>query len=210
MSLHFQHSIRCETSHRQSIMKRKSIAIIFVLAFLVFSCQHYTPKPIGYNRIEPIPSEDKEVYFSSFTVNLPSIVRIDTLRSPQKGELWFNIVYPDYGAMVYCTYLPIHGANDLSKAIDDSYQMAYSHTLKADKIDQRVFDNTENKVSGIVYQIGGSVATPIQFFATDSTKHFLRGSFYYSDKVNTDSVAPVTEFITKDIERMIESLRWRK
>lgn len=188
-------------------MNRK-LAGIFILFILLASCRDYTPKPIGYNRIEPIESEVKEYVFPNFSFQYPSIVRIDSLNAPRKDETWFNIVYPNYNAVVYCTYLPIT-KDTFSKAVDDSYHMAYSHTLKASGIEQRLFRSNDDKVSGILYEIDGSVATPIQFFVTDSIRHFLRGSFYYSAKVDADSVAPITEFITKDIERMMSSFEWK-
>jgi len=185
-----------------------SFGMVFFVCLLLISCQDYTPKPTGYNRIEPQEAEIKEYIFPAFSFNYTSAVRIDTLKSPQNEELWFNIVYPQYNAVIYCTYFPIT-RQSLPQALEDSYHMAYSHTLRASGINQKLYNDSSNQVSGTVYEIEGNVATPAQFFVTDSVNNFLRGSFYYSAKINADSVAPVTEFITKDIENMISSFRWR-
>lgn len=109
--------------------------------------------------------------------------------------------------MVYCTYLPISRLT-LPKVLDDSYRLAFSHSVKADGIIQQTYSNADSRVSGTVYSIEGNVATPIQFFLTDSVSHFFRGSFYYADKVNSDSVAPITEFVMKDIQEMIDTFSW--
>lgn len=125
-----------------------------------------------------------------------------------KGELWFNIAYPRYQATLYCTYLPID-AQRLGGAIEDSYQLAYGHARQAEGIRQNSFSNIQNNTSGIVYDIGGDVATPLQFFATDSISNFLRASLYYDNPVNADSVAPITNFLREDIHKLIETLQWR-
>lgn len=163
---------------------------------------------MGYNRIE-LPQRNINRYsFPKFSFEYPDYVRIDTLTPSSKNEYWFNIVYPKQEAVLHCTYLPID-MNNLSKVIEDSYHLAYGHAVKADEIKQNLYVNEESKVSGIIYEIEGDVATPVQFFVTDSLRHFLRGSFYYSDKVNIDSVAPFTAMVKEDIQRMIESFFWK-
>lgn len=181
---------------------------ILISVFFMISCRDYTPRPTGYNRIDFPESRLKKYNFKSFSFEYPDYVVIDTLTSPAKGELWFNIVYPRYDAVIHCTYLPI-SSKDLSKAVEDSHQLAYSHTLKSEGINHIVYRNEGAGVSGLIYEIEGDVATPIQFFVTDSIKNFFRGSFYYSTKVNMDSVAPVTNHIKEDIRQMIDSFVWK-
>lgn len=190
-------------------MAKKNIFILLLFVLVAVGCKDYTPKPRGYNRID-IQTDRRAEYlcFPEFSFEYSGAAKIDTLKSPNKGERWFNIVYPEYDAVIHCTYLPVTSTT-LPKALEDSYHLAYSHSLKADGINQRLFNDRDKKVSGILYEIGGQVATPVQFFVTDSVRHFLRGSFYYSGKVNTDSVAPVTEYIINDIGRMMGSISWK-
>lgn len=183
--------------------------ITAVVFLLLVSCRDYTPRPVGYNRIEPPCQEMQHYSFPQFSFDFAACTRIDTLYSPVSSQYWFNIVYPRYSAVIHCTYLNIN-KDILSGAIEDSYQLAYSHRLKADRIEQSLYTNSDNKVSGIVYYIEGDVATPTQFFVTDSLRHFLRGSFYYSGKVDADSVAPITQLVRDDIRRMIATFAWQK
>lgn len=190
-------------------VKAKYIYIIgglFLLA-TISSCDKYTPKPRGYNRIDSVETKYTEYKFSAFLFKYSAQAYIDTLQAKTKSEVWFNIVYPKYNAIIYCTYLPI-SKSIFPQVLDDSYKLAYSHSLKADKILHKNYVNDMTKVSGTIYSIEGSVATPIQFYLTDSLTHFFRGSFYYKNKVNPDSVAPITEFVLKDIQYMIDSFRW--
>lgn len=183
------------------------IVLLFAL-LLISSCKEYTPKPKGYNRIDNVEVGYIEHTFPEFSFTYSDQVSIDTLRSKIKDEVWFNISYPKYHAVIYCTYLPVSKLS-LSSILEDSYRLAFSHSLKADEIIQKTYSNENKKVSGTVYSIEGNVATPIQFFLTDSVSHFFRGSFYYTEKVNSDSVAPITELVLKDIQGMIDTFSWK-
>jgi gliding motility-associated lipoprotein GldD len=80
--------------------------------------------------------------------------------------------------------------------------------MKASGIAAKGFDFPENQVSGLLYELSGPVATPLQFLATDSTQHFLRGSVYFNHVPNPDSIAPALEQVKKDLIRLIETLEW--
>ncbi len=64
-------------------------------------------------------------------------------------------------------------------------------------------------MSGKIYHIRGrEAASPLQFFATDSLSHFLRGALYFDARPNNDSLAPVIRFIEKDIRNLLGTLEW--
>lgn len=178
-----------------------------LLCLVFFSCSEYTPKPKGYLRLEKIECGAIKYQDPRFSFLYPDITRIDYVEGASKDEKWFNIVYPHYNATIFCTYIPITGET-LRNALEDSYQLAYNHASKAEGIKQVAFANPLHNTSGILYEITGSVATPIQFFVTDSVSNFFRGSLYYNDKVDKDSIAPVTQFIREDIIQLMESLEW--
>ena len=190
------------------MMKR---VVFLSIAFLALACKDYTPKPKGYNRIDFKDSSYKIYHDEHFSFNYSDLAYIDfvsTNNNAADNKNWFNIIYPDYNLRIYCTFLPINKIS-LKKMLDDSYYMAHAHVLMADGINQTLYSNPEKKVSGIVYDIEGSVATPIQFFLTDSISNFFRASFYYDVPVKYDSVAPVTNFIRNDIMELIESFEWK-
>jgi hypothetical protein len=190
-------------------MKPYIAGVIFLICVILGACQEYTPKPIGYNRIDIEEDSMKRYNFTDFSFEYPESIRIDIINTKIEKEFWFDIVYPRYNATIHCTYLPIT-KQTLPKALEDSYHLAYSHTTKADGINQHLYNDPERRVFGILYEIEGDVATPAQFFVTDSVSHFLRGSFYYSAKVDPDSVAPVTEYVLGNICRIINTVKWKK
>ena len=67
-----------------------------------------------------------------------------------------------------------------------------------------------NAASGMAFEIDGPVATPYQFYLTDSTNHFFRAALYFNAKVNPDSTKPVFDFLKKDIEHMQSTFVWKK
>ena len=113
------------------------------------------------------------------------------------------------GGKIYLSYKQIGPNQTLAKLLEDSYQMSHYHTKRADYINEPEF-HTANNVHGIYYDVGGNAASAFQFYATDSTKHFLRGALYFDTTPNVDSLKPVNQFLRADIEHLIQTLKWTK
>jgi len=73
-----------------------------------------------------------------------------------------------------------------------------------------VFDSEERNVHGILYDLKGNTASSVQFVLTDSTHHFFRGALYFNNVPNKDSIAPMSDYIRKDIIRIMESFKWKR
>jgi gliding motility-associated lipoprotein GldD len=122
---------------------------------------------------------------------------------------WFNIDFPHYGARIYLTYKAIN--NDFEGLMEQTYKMnVKNHISRADAINEQILNNPGNKVYGTLYDLKGKTATAVQFYATDSINHYLRGSLYFNAEPNADSLAPVIDFFRKDIIHLVESLEWKK
>ena len=72
-----------------------------------------------------------------------------------------------------------------------------------------LINNSKEKVYGILYDLRGNTATAGQFYVTDSTRHYLRGSLYFESEPNADSLAPVIDFFREDVVHLIETLKWK-
>ncbi|MHB9056531.1 MAG: gliding motility lipoprotein GldD, partial [Paludibacteraceae bacterium] len=88
--------------------------------------------------------------------------------------------------------------------------IVYKHTVRADGITETPFENPGKRVFGILYELTGNTASPVQFVLTDSTKHFFRGALYFDNVPNKDSIAPMSEYVREDIVHMMESFEWKK
>jgi gliding motility-associated lipoprotein GldD len=124
----------------------------------------------------------------------------------REGEYWLDIVYPSILSTVQFTYKPVD--NNLEALVRDAQQLAYKHTVKASGMREQFFEYKEKKVYGLYYELSGASATTTQFYATDSTEHFLRGVLYHYSPPNADSLAPVTQFMREEILQMISTLNW--
>ena len=187
----------------------KKITIVCSLC-LFWACGDVAvPKPYGYFRID-LP---QHTYRTIDTLNLPyrfdlpkNVLLID--RKDEGGSFWIDLYYPQLNASIYCSYLRVD--NNFMDMLEDSRKIVYKHSVKADGIGEQVFENKQNNVHGILYDLKGNTASTIQFFLTDSTKHFFRGALYFNNVPNKDSIAPMAEYIREDVMRIMESFEWKK
>jgi gliding motility-associated lipoprotein GldD len=185
-----------------------SIVILFLALTSCNSSEEYTPKPRGFFRIQLPPHSYKSFDPSScpFTFEIPkegyAIRDTNSLSEP----CWWYLLLPKVNGQVYLTYKPLD--KNFASFLEDTRTLVYKHTTRASSIDEKVITFSPG-VSGIVYAIGGDAASPIQFFVTDSSKHFLRGAVYFNVAPNADSIAPVVAYVQTDIEHMLKTLRWK-
>lgn len=201
-------------------LKMKTIILLlhcFIISLVTTSCKEtYTPKREGYFRID-FPKERKFTTYDCdvcpFTFEYPVYGSIqkdsNDIKEMHDHPCWFNIIFPEYKGKIYLSYTKIDAANPLDKLIKDSYKLTFKHTVKADYIDETPIRGKQSNVSGILYDVGGNAASGVQFYVTDSSKHFLRGSLYFYASPNADSIAPSIQYFRKDVEHVIESLKWR-
>lgn len=176
---------------------------------LLFGCEEvFTPKPLGYHRID-FPVKEYVIYDGNcpFQFEYPYRSYLDT-NLKNKPKCWINLHYPQYRATVHFTYNSI-SRNELKNYIEDSRKLAMKHLVKADHIEEEYIQNKKNDVYGIYYDFGGSTATNFQFFVTDSNKHFLRGAMYFNLPPNPDSLEPVANFIKEDVKHLLNSFEWK-
>ena len=204
----------------QLLLVRKNIISLsnyLIILFIITSCtETYTPKRPGYFRID-FPTQRKFITYSNdvcpFSFEYPSYGMIqkdsNDVQEMQEHPCWFNVIFPEYKAKIYLSYTKIDGTNTLDKLVRDSYKLTFKHTVKADYIDESVVQGNHPHVSGILYDVGGNAASGVQFYVTDSTHHFLRGSLYFFAPPNSDSIAPAIAYFRKDVEHIIQSLEWK-
>lgn len=181
---------------------------LLLTILLITACnESYTPKPRAYFRIDfPKKTYIENITNGPFSFEIPEYSKMEPDSDLNAEAFWYNLKFPEFKGILHLTYKSLD--NDLEKYMEDSRALAYKHTIKAEAISEQVFINPEKKIYGILYEIKGNAASPFQFFATDSTKHFLRGSFYFNVFPNKDSLAPVFEFIRPDIIHLIETIEW--
>ncbi len=179
-----------------------------LLFCLLCSCaqdDYYMPKPKSYFRID-FPQKEYETLVSElpFSFEKP-VFSVIQEREPSNQ---FNLVYPLHKAKIHFTYFSLAEEN-VQAFLEDAYNYAYKHNQKATAIKTQSRKDTSSNVYGLVYDLKGDVASPLQFYMTDSTSHFLRGALYFSHVPNSDSIRPVLDYIKEDISHFYESLHWK-
>lgn len=182
----------------------RNFCTIIFLVFLLVSCGKETlPKPVPYLKLQyPEAAYQKIESNAPYSFEISNQAKINF-----KNKNWVSIEYPQLKATVHITYRPVN--NDLDQILKEVEKLTFEHTIKANAINAVPYENLEKRVFAKLYNIEGSVATNIQFRATDSVKHVLSGALYFYSRPNFDSIVPAIKYVEKDIIHLIETLEWK-
>lgn len=187
--------------------------IIFVCFVTLSSCDEedtvYSPKPRGYCRID-FPKKEYRLYDSvcPYSFEIPIYSKMVKDRHNGAEPCWLNLEFPLFRATIHLSYKGVE--NNLAKYLDDSHDFANRHQVKATGLDEITILRDSAKVYGLLFDIAGNTASSLQFYLTDSTKHFLRGALYFNSVPNIDSLKIVVDFLKKDVLHMIQTTRWKE
>ena len=185
--------------------------VVLMAAMVATGCpsnKNATPKPRGYFRIDMPEKGYQQLQIDCpYTFEYPRYAKIIQDPGNQGNECWIDIHFPDFNGNIHISYKPVKG--NLNTFTEDSRNLAYKHTIKAEAIGEQFYQDQARKVYGIFYDLKGNVASPAQFFLTDSSRHFIRGSLYFETEPNQDSLAPVIRFVKQDMRHLMETLQWK-
>ena len=184
--------------------KRTLPTIFFLVFFSFFSCKkEVLPKPTSQLRLDYNVAQ-----YAHFENACPFTFDInDKAFIKEKPDCNFSINYPKMKATIYLSYKPVQ--NNINILLKDAQKLTYEHVIKADDILEQPFINSNQKVYGMFYRVNGNAATNAQFYVTDSVKHFIDCSVYFYAKPNFDSIMPAASYVKNDMQRLMESLRWK-
>ena len=192
----------------------KPIVLIatLIIACIAISCDRqsaYLPKPRGYFRIDlPEKAYTKVDTIERYSFECPqyALVTPDPYSPDEKN--WVNIEMPQFKGSIHLTHKPVNG--NLGEYLEDVHTMVTKHLQKANGMRDSLIVNKEHQVYGLFIEMDGKgVATPMQFYLTDSTKNFVRGALYFNFKPDNDSMQPVINFIRQDLDHLIETFEWK-
>jgi gliding motility-associated lipoprotein GldD len=188
---------------------------LFLIAFLVGSCTDdavRSPRPRAYPKV--IYPDGTPVQFALADCPL-TFMHPTYMEARQETHFfdeapphpcWFDLHIPLWDADIHCTYSPVTGPGQFQQLVQDAFRLAGEQNKRASYIED--FQIQLPGKGGMAFNMEGPSASPFQFFLTDSTRHFLRGSLYFNTRPNPDSLAPMVNFVKADILQIIESLEW--
>ena len=197
-------------------MNKKGIVILVAVAAVamaVVGCvdRTPTPKPRAYLRID-MP---EKAYHEYDTATLPFVFEC----ADEASVVWkqndgrtkyLDIQYPKYQGIINLTYKRFSGKRDLAALIDTASHMLALHHGQSTGEKETSLKDPEGKVYATVVKVNGKNAgSTYQFWLTDSTEHFLRGALFLNHTPNNDSLAPVIDYLQADVDRIVETLKWR-
>ena len=164
------------------------------------------PKPRAYFRID-LPEQTYTTWHApnSLTAEIPAYAVIRPGRSENRSK-WYDLHFPGQRAIVHLTHSTVE--DDLFALIEDAHAFKTTHEEKAARILRDRILRPDAHVFGTVFDVDGDVASPMVFYVTDSTDHFLYGALYFNTRPNADSLAPVTERIRADVRHLLSTLEW--
>ena len=174
----------------------------------------YSVKPPAYPRID-FPQHAYQTFDTSFcpcTFEYPVYAQVEQHQvffgEKPEHPCWLNLNVPGLNATLHLNYKDL-GEYTLAQLLEDAHKLAYKHSQRADYIEPIPIE-TANNVHGLIYDMGGETASPLQFFVTDTITHYLRGALYINAKVNRDSLSPVINFLVEDVQHMVGTLKWKE
>ncbi|WP_207429331.1 gliding motility lipoprotein GldD [Pedobacter sp. SYSU D00535] len=192
-------------------MKYIAYISVVITLFLLAACGgDYSPKPRGYFRIT-FPEKEYQQFDSicPFTFKYPIYATVTPDNSKDAKPCWLDLNYPQFNGKIHLSYQPITSQKVFNQLVEDARTFAFKHTVKATGIDEGLITYPEKDVYGIYYTIAGNTASSVQFFLTDSSRHYVRGALYFDEAPRLDSIQPVLDFVKKDIDVMIKSFEWK-
>ena len=173
----------------------------------------FTPKQAGY----PAMTLPKKDYLTGavnglpYAFDIPSYAVVDQKVSSmvldQSKTGWMNLQFPTLNATLYISYNSVQ-KDQLDVLVRDAYNFANNHSNKASFIEDSAFENPIG-LQGVFFHLGGDVASPYQFFITDSSRHFFRAALYFDTTPNADSLAPVIDFLYQDLKQLVQTFHWK-
>ena len=182
-------------------------SLLLISIIIVSSCKDeiIVPKPKAFLNLKyPKPNYSK-INEIPFSFDLNNLVKIENIVE-KKDNFDVKLNYDIINASLYLNYIKIE--NNFNELISQNNFNLNNHAKVAIKASKQDFSDENRKVFGTLYELIGPVASPSQFYVTDSVDNFLAGTLFFKIKPNYDSLFPAIYYVKNDIIRLIETIKW--
>ena len=195
--------------------KNRMIVIVFNILFIglmmLNSCSEkvYIPKPSTYLRVE-MPKHEYQLYDNDcpYTFQISKSYSVKDVDENGAKTCHKDIDLGKLNGVVNFSYIEMK--EPLSRYVNYSNDKVDEHKIKATEIvDERII-NSEKRVFGTFFELKGDVATPFQFYLTDSTNRFVSGVVYFNCVPKYDSLKPSIEYLKEDLLHLVNTFEWKK
>ncbi|HTO38735.1 MAG TPA: hypothetical protein VL021_09950 [Brumimicrobium sp.] len=188
-------------------MKKLVLGWIVLSMLILISCsgnEHYVPKPSTYLSLY-LPERNYEVYKDAcgYTYNKPEYFNVKTAGNSICNR---DIELTDLNGTIHLSRIDMD--TTLAAYVNYTIDKIGEHKVMATAIYDSVIIRPDAKVYGTFFELQGNVASPLQFYLTDSTDRFISGMVFFNSRPNYDSLKPVLNFVKKDILELMNTLEW--
>lgn len=202
-------------------MLRYLLSLLFILSltFQFAACEEEEaayPRPRAYPQVE-YPQRNYvqfDTSFCNFSFQYPDYMEVQRKEDEFHADLdecWFDLNIPSLNGHINFTYRPLTGEeNELYNIFSDAHRLSSEHNKRARSNLDYDINDPKRAVYGVLYEIEGHSASSFQYTVTDSVNHVLRASLYFRSTPEPDSMAPIIDFVRKDMTYMLNTLQWQK
>lgn len=189
----------------------KKLFIISSLIALVASCgdEIMIPKPPTYLRLN-LPEHEYALYSGAcpYQFEAAKIFKVHEV-TDEKGALTCHkdIDLGPLNGMIHFSYIPM--TNPLADYINFAINKVEEHKVKATAIEDSTIIRSKDKVYGTFFELQGDVASPFQFYLTDSVSRFVSGVVYFNAAPKYDSLKPSLQYLKKDLYHFVNTFKWK-
>lgn len=189
-------------------MKLINLLIITLVLTACDNSELLIPKPPTYLKLD-LPDHNYTIYKSKCLYNFQaaSIFTIKDVSDSSGLTCHKDIQLGPLNGVIHFSYIEMEGP--LSKYVNYANDKVDEHKLKASAIEDLKILHPENQVYGTFFEIQGDVASPFQFYLTDSTSHFVSAVVYFNSRPNYDSLKPSLDYLKVDLLKMANTFKWK-
>lgn len=191
--------------------KYMKVMFLFLSPFLFSSCggnEISIPKPPTYLRMN-LPRHNYKLYSNScpYMFEISEIFQVEDVMDESGLSCHKEIKLGPLNGVIHFSY--INMVEPLSRYVNYSNDKVDEHKIKANSIEDVNIIREEDRVFGTFFELKGDVATPFQFYLTDSTKRFVSGVVYFNCVPNYDSLKPSLDYLKLDLMKLVNTFKWK-
>ena len=183
---------------------------ILLLSIILLSCGDdiFIPKPPTYLRLE-LPDHNYKVYDDRcpYILTVPEMFNVKQVADASGLTCHKDIEMGALNGTIHFSFIEM--IEPLSAYVNFANDKVDEHKIKATTINDYKIINDSNRVYCTVFELQGDVASPFQFYMTDSVSNFVSGVVYFNSTPNYDSLKPSLDYLKVDLDHMIENFKWK-
>ena len=185
-------------------------ALYILILILLFSCKEelYIPKPPTYLKLE-LPGHKYSDFSDEcpYELSVSNLFKVEAVSNGGKKTCHKDIDLGPLNGTIHLTYIDM--TEPLSSYVNFVNDKIDEHKIKATAINDERIIIPENKVYCTFFELEGNVASPFQFYMTDSLDNFASAVVYFNSTPNYYSLKPSLEYLKVDLEHLINNFQWK-